>query len=307
MDEWSKGLSLNLTYRTPKSVVVNSNAPKLEVGQRGVILPPPVTLTADGGIMGSGFDRKRIDAALLYWDAIEYPSSQMIEFGSTEIDALVQMGVVSRSRVQFSGSWTGGESVEAAHDATVRELKAQSPGRWSHFLIPNERVTSAHTHEVMTVRLFETLPLPPSDLPFEELLDFRQNRIDELRALRTHVDELADVIAASTDGEAALIRKIDSLHASLRAARAVTSERFGGFIGLKIAPSFSLTDALKAGATSFGLLAVATGGPSTVALGGAAIAAGLQGLGLSIEKTGGEPDLGPLKYAVSIENELVRP
>lgn len=306
MDEWPGGLSFNLTYTTPKSVVIESKAPKLEAGQRGVILPPPVTLTANGSLTGSSFDRKRIDAALLYWDAIEYPSNQMIEFGSPDIDALVQMGVVSRSRVQFSGRWTGGESVEAAHDATVRELKAQSPGRWSHYLIPNEGVISAHAHEVVTVRLLETLPLPPSELPFEELLDFRQRRIDELRALRTHVDELADVVVASADGEAALIRKIDSLHASLSAARAVTSERFGGFIGLKIAPSFSLTDALRAGATSFGLLAVATGGPSTAALGGAAIAACLQGLSLSIEKTGGEPDLGPLKYVVSIENQLTR-
>lgn len=306
MDEWSKGLSFNLTYTTPKSVVVESNAPKLEVCQRGVILPPPVTLVPNGLLTGSSFDRQRIDAALLYWDAIEYPSSQMAEFGSQDIDALVQMGVVSRSRVLFSGRWELGESVEAAHDATVRELKAQSPGRWSHFLIPNEAVTSAHSHEVVTVRLLEALPLPPSDLPFEELLDFRQRRIDELRALRTHIDELADVVVASTDGEAALIRKIDSLQASLNAARAVTRERFGGFVGLKIAPSFSLTDALRAGATSFGLLAVATGGPTTAALGGAAIAAGLQGLSLSVEKTRGEPDLGPLKYAVSIENHLTR-
>ncbi|WP_425996408.1 DUF6236 family protein [Caulobacter sp. DWR1-3-2b1] len=306
MDEWSQGLDFNLTYRTPRTVLVQSNAPKLEVGERGVILPPPVKLTANGGLTSSSFNRKRLDASLLYWDAIEYPSSQMIEFGSPEIDALTQMGVVSRSQVQFSGRWSGGESVEAAHDAVVRELKAQSPGRWSHFLIANEGVTSAHSHEAVTVRLLENLPLPPSDLPFEELLEFRQKRIDELRELRIHVDELADLVVASSDGEAALIRKIDSLHASVRAARAVTSERFGGFIGLKIAPSFSLTDALKAGATSFGLLAVATGAPTLAAIGGAAIAASFQGLSISIEKTGGEPDLGPLKYAASIESELAR-
>lgn len=306
MDEWSNGLSFNLTYKVPKSVVVTSHAPKLTVGQRGVILPPPVTLTGNGGFTTFDFDRKRIDAALLYWDAIEYPSSQLIEFGSPDIDALVQMGAISRSRVQFSGSWTGSEFVEAAHDATVRELRAQSPGRWSHFLIPNEEVTSAHSHEVVTVRLVESLPLPPSEMPFEELLDFRRRRSDELGALRTHIDELADLVLASSDGEAALNRKIDSLNASLSAARAVTSERFGGFIGLKIAPSFSLTDALKGGITSFGLLAVATSTPTMAALGGAAIVAGLQGLNLTIEKSGGEPDIGPLKYAVTIETEMAR-
>lgn len=285
-----------------KSVKVQANTTKLGVGQRGIILPPPVEFEPSGAFSVIGMTRPQIDAALLYWDAIEYPINMMIEIASEDITSLVQLGVATRTEIKFEGGWSGAELLSTGYDEIIKALSAQSPGRWSHLTIPRGQVPSKHSHDVVTVRLIETLPLPQNELPFEELLEFKSRRRDELLDLRTHIDQLADVVVVALDGDAALARKIDALHTSLRAMREVSTERFGICRGFSIKPSFSLTDALKSGAIAFG----ASGGDLKVSGIAALAGAAMQSIDVSLERSGGTPQSGPLKYAISIENELSR-
>lgn len=290
-----------------KASSVQLKGAALGVGQRGVLLPPPVRLNPRGGLTTQPFDRRGLDAALLYWDAIEYPENRLADFGPDEIDALVNMGAVTRSMVHFSGSWEIGEAVTTSHTSVFDRLSAQSPGRWSQIELPTSLAAAARmSQDVATIRLVDQLPLPPRDLPFEELLEFKARRLDELKRLRTHIDDMASFIASAADGEAALVTRIDDLHISLKEARAVTQERFGIFGGFSIAPSFSISDALKAGIPAFLAIAGVGGATPLAALAGAGAAAAWNGISLDVGRAGGQSSTSPLKYALAIEDELER-
>ena len=90
-------------------------------------------------------------------------------------------------------------------DASPGMALVTSPG--SPF--PCERVTRG---QVIEVRLHNSLPVPSSDVPMEEILEFRQQRIAELQSLRAAMDEFHLQILETPDvlqAEADVVCRID--------------------------------------------------------------------------------------------------
>ncbi|WP_365828072.1 DUF6236 family protein [Aeromonas media] len=47
--------------------------------------------------------------------------------------------------------------------------------------------------------LYDVLPIPAVDTPFDEILEFKNKRSDELSAFRCYIDEIIENIIASKD------------------------------------------------------------------------------------------------------------
>lgn len=77
--------------------------------KKGIVISPPFEPIYTGGIR-CGMPINPIDLRkyLMYWDEIDYPSNQLIEIGSEDIDYLMTTGHVKRTRVIFQGSVNSG-------------------------------------------------------------------------------------------------------------------------------------------------------------------------------------------------------
>lgn len=157
-------------------------------------------------------------------------------------------------------------------------------------------------HSAISVRLLESLPIPPVDRPFEDILEFKQRRLPEVLALRSHLDELAEAIAAAGNSEAAFVARVDRAHRAIEALRTVTKERYGVLSGVKLETSFSLTDAIKQGAIAFAATSGVAGTPAGALAAGAAVL--LHGLSVSLTRGANRQADTPFRIVAEIDREL---
>ncbi|MNS62961.1 hypothetical protein D3C72_960440 [compost metagenome] len=282
--------------------------PKLEIGQRGVLLCAPVDI--DGPKLSTReHDRDQLNSALLLWDQVVYPTNRVIRFRSDDMVSLIQMGAVHEARISPKGSAAATPSLIAADQGYVFEkLLESSPSRWclSRFNgAPMPKSGDLNTHAGALISLTSAIPIPRRDIPFEAILEFRQYRRDELLALRSHLDELAASISSAADSHAAYVAKIDQLDAAIANQIRVTEERFRTFnlLGLKI--GFSISDAFRAG---FATLASSTAIqlPLSAVAATSLGAATINGLSIDVEAPGYRrvEDNSPYQYIVHAHEEL---
>ncbi len=142
-----------------------------------------------------GLDASDLRQYVLYWDRIDFPDNNLISIGSSpEVEFLISAGVLSRTRVnlrQFSGNIGAGYIL--AQLAAFDELSAREPAAWSigqssfQFVDPEP---SASTMRAIEVDLVSVLPVPPETVPLSEVLEFKEKRGEELKALRGALDGL---------------------------------------------------------------------------------------------------------------------
>ena len=93
------------------------------------------------------------------------------------------------------------------HVSTFQALDARDPGGWA--LVQNARTfqwssDAAVEGRGLQVTLFRAVPVPDREMPFQDILQFKEKRRDELLAFRAHIDSLQDAIVKSADPAAAL-------------------------------------------------------------------------------------------------------
>jgi hypothetical protein len=302
--DWSGLLGSGLTWTPPREIVIERLSSKLEINQRGLLLAPPVTIEDGGGISTTRWSDGYLHAAVLFWDVLDYPVNRMIEIGNQDIDSLEKLGVVRRSQVTGRGRWNGPEILIGAHEAVYQRLESESPGRWTSYKMfgLTADVARGTDHSAICVRLLESLPIPPIDRPFEDVLEFKQRRLSEILALRSHLDELAEAIAAAANSEAAFVTRLDRAHGAIAALRAVTEERYGVLSGVRLESSFSLTDAIKQGAIAFAATSGVAGAPAGALAAGATVL--LHGLSINLTQGVNRQADTPFRIVAEIDREL---
>jgi hypothetical protein len=295
----SQGTGSAFTVSNPRL----AGAP-LEPGQRGVMIGPPLIANPDGSLTTTSLDRPTILSALLFWDVIDYPSNTMIDIEIADIDTLAEMGVARRSHIGLSGTMSGHQPIATAASQAIKLLSERDPGRWSVWRAAGtiEFGPAGTTTDAATVKLTQSIVLPPVEAPFEDVLDFKERRRSELLALRAHLDDLGATIAAKADSERAFVVAKDRLVASLDDARRAMLERYANPITAGFEFSFSLTDAAKAvlyGGGGAGLL-----NPHPLVIAGGALLGGLSASIKPRRKAEAHSGTNPFDVICTMENEL---
>ncbi|GKR03721.1 MULTISPECIES: DUF6236 family protein [Aeromonas] len=173
------------------------------MNKKGIVISPPFEPILTGGIRcGGDPDPLELRKYILYWDQIDYPTNNLIHVSSHDIDYLESTGVLKRTRVIFQGEVnTGrGEFLIAAQEAALAENQQKEPGVWTIAQLSQKPFyTKSFATTGIEFELYDVLPIPAVDTPFDEILEFKRKRSDELSAFRCYIDEIIENIIASKD------------------------------------------------------------------------------------------------------------
>lgn len=192
-----------------------------ETLKRGLVISPPMVVDGTSlNIKHSNIDHSELRFSLLYWDKLVWPSSRIIHFSSNDDERfLEEAGILSRPEYNFNGY--AGHSIAASQLQAFQDLESAEPGAWGMAMGENSLlINSAHFEagKGALVELHRAIPIPKSDVPLNEILEFKERRRDELLALRHHLDKLLSEVTAASDVHEALqkqLKEVDSACANL--------------------------------------------------------------------------------------------
>ncbi|MFB0711459.1 DUF6236 family protein [Buttiauxella noackiae] len=177
--------------------------------QRGVVFTACELLQSKNGEgfqTGRWITQEEINYFVLYWDRLVSPTNQFIHLSFNGEDELVKCGILSRPRFAINGMLDSKNMPEFhsnTHTQTLNILRGQkSHIDWRmHFL--NQNITIhpelAQQKEVVRFEIGKLLPVPTATTPLHEILEFKEKRSDELKALHGYLDELYQEVLAAGD------------------------------------------------------------------------------------------------------------
>jgi hypothetical protein len=203
----------------PARASISLPSKSLEITERGLIVAPPLHVEA-ATIVGESFlDPQELRAALLFWDRLDLPYERHLPFGvNPDMEFLKQEGILEHSTVRLAGPWNDEGIARAAFLGTLDARERAQPGQWS--LARGERSLSfADERQVpeggASFELHQVIPVPDRQVPFDDILSFKQKRSGELKALRHHIEEVVLAIAAAPDQDLAKATEISKLDTAL--------------------------------------------------------------------------------------------
>ena len=185
--------------------------------------------------LSGGLTDNDLNYYLLYWDKIVMPTNNIIHMAIKYEDELLQTGVLERPRIAFS-SWSTNVK-DGSFDPFViaQSIVANN-------LLTNDKLTDWTIHqlgeqviigneqkkdfEAIKVELIKCLPVPTGQLNFNEILEFKEKRKDELLDLHSKIDSLYLEILNSPDKDLATRKTIVEFNKSIENLDSVSKERF---------------------------------------------------------------------------------
>jgi hypothetical protein len=226
----------------------------MNINERGIIIPP-----------GYEFDKYRnlsylgtvhpdtLRKYLLYWDKIDIPTSRKIGYEhNQEIEAneifLESEGVLEHTFHDNGDIFRPRSDVTSIENAlTIRNMN--QPGQWSIVnhtsSIPQSELNQ---NSIIEIKIYDILPIPSRDASFQDILNFKSNRNDELLDLRHHLDELYQQVLSCPDRHRGLNTALTDLNKSINNINKVTDTNLFSrivscfSIELNIGGLISLTD-----------------------------------------------------------------
>jgi hypothetical protein len=208
--------------------------------EKGIIISPDFSF--DGRTLEMrGLSGQTLRQCLLYWDNIEFPTSNIINIGtSPDLQFLIDEGVLQRTDIRledFSGNI--GYGVIRTQIEALKRMNEIEPGQWSLAQSSNALCLigdKAKEEELIEFELHKCMPIPTSDIPFQEILEFKLKRKDEYTAFKNYIGELYLEVVNSNDVPRSKVQVINRLEAAIADIDKVTSESFAK----RIMKSFSL-------------------------------------------------------------------
>ncbi|MCI4235308.1 DUF6236 family protein [Dickeya dianthicola] len=165
----------------------------MNINERGIITPPGYELDKYGYLSYLGtVHPDTLRKHLLYWDKIDIPTNSQIGYGKNpEIEAnesfLEDEGILEHTFHDNGTPFLPKSSISSIENAlTVRNIK--QPGQWA---IVNNTLSTPNSelieNSIVEIKIYNTLPIPSGDTPFQDILNFKRNRSDELLELRHHL------------------------------------------------------------------------------------------------------------------------
>jgi hypothetical protein len=174
--------------------------------KRGIIITPEIKTLAGGGIFikSSEITPEQLRLSLLFWDEIDWPDNNIISIGSSsqDLDFLSQCGIFNRTKVNFQNFQNEANLMLTMQDMVLKEKNRLNPGLWSIERIGNDLTAIqgiTHMSKSIEFELYNAIPIPHKDVPFNDILEFKEKYRSDLIALRSVLDEMYLNIIKSPD------------------------------------------------------------------------------------------------------------
>ena len=169
---------------------------------------------------------------ILYWDKVVIPGNNLVYIGLPEEEQLIESGALERPKVGFSGRFEGDQVTNAilsCQSLVAQELVKDKTTDWVVHQLGGEcKFPNGFNQRrnIIRVDLASSLPVPTGDVNIYELLEFKEQRKDELYSLHAHLDDLYEQVLSSADQDLASKRAVSDLAKSISDLDSVTNERF---------------------------------------------------------------------------------
>lgn len=200
---------------------------------RGVIAAPCIIRALDKGfIMERVITIEELRFYILYWDKIVIPDNNLISIGVPKENELLACGAISRPIVNYQGSYQDDQVANAilsCQSVVAKELVQDKDVDWVlHQIGGSLAILDEFAHEQNSVRvsLANALPVPSGDIQFQDILEFKRRRADELAELHSSLDELYFEILDSPDQDLMAKAVVSRLQKAIQNIDNVSNEKF---------------------------------------------------------------------------------
>ncbi|MCM2317806.1 MAG: DUF6236 family protein [Pseudomonas sp.] len=169
---------------------------------RGLVITCPMRISgSELYVKESWLHPDELRYGLLYWDKLVWPSSRAIHIGGGgDEEFLVSAGVLDRPDYTVWGD--GAQGILHGVLNAFKDLQDSQPRAWA--LLEGENSISYQRDEsekrhALGVELSRCIPIPKGDVPFLEILEFKEKRRDELLLLRAEIERLESLAKLSND------------------------------------------------------------------------------------------------------------
>lgn len=200
---------------------------------RGVIAAPSVIRPLDQGfIMERGITIEELRFYILYWDKIVIPDNNLFSVGVPEENELLACEAISRPKVNYQGSYRGDQITNAilsCQSVVAKELVQDKDVDWVLHQIGDSLAILddfACEQNSLRVSLANALPVPIGEIQFQDILEFKRRRADELAELHSSLDELYFEILDSPDQDLMAKAVVSRLLKAIQNINNVSNEKF---------------------------------------------------------------------------------
>ena len=197
---------------------------------RGIVVAPEYE--AKGSelfLKSSDIDPLKLRQYLLYWDRIDFPTNNIIHCTSNDIDYLESLILLQRTK--YNCSCNGIINMEELFlNAQIQALNNNNLNkneRWTlgqgnlNLLLPKDEVERKNT---LILDLYNSLPIPATDVPLDDIINFKEKRRDELMEFRNSMDKIYLSIINSGDIDISKSVAIKDLEKKIIAINKVMNE-----------------------------------------------------------------------------------
>ncbi|NMX98050.1 hypothetical protein HBO43_15730 [Pseudomonas veronii] len=228
----------------------------IENNMRGIVIAPSLDLDAHKNISYLGtIHPDTFKKYLLYFDKIDIPKTTRIGFESTPDDKFLESAGILEHTLHDEGSTFQPKHTKLNLIENALKIRhSVQPGQWSlanHKLSPSENQLTKNPG--IEIKIYECLPIPSPESSFDDILNYKDKRKDELLEFRNHLDDIYQLILSQPDTERGLVTAIANLKKSITNVNASATKGLlrrvaSSFnISLNIESTFSLASALLAG------------------------------------------------------------
>ncbi len=231
--------------------------------QRGIIGAPGVIVRRGNGLFCErGLSDEEIRYYIMYWDKVVIPSNNFVNVKLPGEKELLSLGALSRPKIKFpfDGSYSGkgfANAVLSCQSIMAQRLISEINTDWVVHQIGNKLEILPNfsaKNKILQMFLIGALPVPTSEIPIEDILNFKEKRHNELNELHNAIDDLYCDILKNPDQAFATKKAMARLKESILNLESTTKERFNNFKQYNLEIQFNLSGKDLMQSASYGAL-----------------------------------------------------
>jgi hypothetical protein len=202
--------------------------------------------------ISSNISSEDMNYYLMYWDKIVIPTNNIIHVRVNNEKELIKNGILERPRIRFK-EWSTSSKVDlflvpqsiVANDLLENDKIID----WTvHQIGDHVEIADLQKKEFNSIKLdlVNCLPVPVGNVAFEDILKFKEKRIDEFGELRSTLDTLYFDILGSQDSDLQIKKNVDALKTAIENLNKSSKEKF------KISTKYDFSVQINPSGTDFG-------------------------------------------------------
>lgn len=173
---------------------------------KGIIVQPGLDIQEHKSLKYLGtVHPNKLKNYLLYWDRIDIPTSSLMEYSTPSHERFLEDHGVLVHTFHDNGETFLPKTDITSLEYAISQRNKENPGQWSlATTVVSDKYIQEDTKKLvgnglLEMKLHEALPIPSPDASFQDILEFKKQRKDELDELHMYLDRLYRNILSSPD------------------------------------------------------------------------------------------------------------